>query len=169
MAVQTPLHLQRRVVVHQRHAVDRPMTGIAADALGDVNAVIEIDEIRQVVHARPYQRLPGAEAFPDGFQHRRFGPDLRMTIHARLGRRNAGKPRDFDRGVAVTAIDAQPCDMVLVTERNRLWTGYAGVGHVGRTLDLRHRPKNEAHDKNRAKNGRPRNAVSTAMKDLGHR
>jgi hypothetical protein len=45
MAAQAPFHLQTFLLVHQRHLVDRPVTGVTADALGDVNAVIEIDEI----------------------------------------------------------------------------------------------------------------------------
>src|SRR5207302_10797820 len=33
MAIQTPLHLQRCVLVGERHAIDRPVASVAADAL----------------------------------------------------------------------------------------------------------------------------------------
>src|SRR5580704_10696223 len=54
MTLQTPLHLQRSVVEHQWHPVDRAVAGVATHALVDVNAVIEVNEIREVVDPRPY-------------------------------------------------------------------------------------------------------------------
>jgi len=45
MALQAPLHLQRSVIEHQRHPIDGAVAGIAAHALVDVYAVIEINEI----------------------------------------------------------------------------------------------------------------------------
>ena len=49
MTVEAPLHVERRDTARQRHPVDRAVTGAATDALGDVNAVIEIDEAGKVV------------------------------------------------------------------------------------------------------------------------
>ena len=46
MAVEAPLHRQRRGLSHQRHALDFAVTGRAADALCDVDAMIEIDVSR---------------------------------------------------------------------------------------------------------------------------
>jgi hypothetical protein len=43
-----------------------------------------------------------------------------MAGHAGVGWRKAGVGRHLDRGVAETAIDAKPGDMVLVAERHRL-------------------------------------------------
>ena len=45
VAAEAPLHLQRFLLIHQRHRVDRAVAGVAADALGDVDAVIEINEV----------------------------------------------------------------------------------------------------------------------------
>ena len=53
MAVEAPLHLQRLFLPHQRHAIDLAVAGRAADAFVHVNAVVEVDEVGQVVHARP--------------------------------------------------------------------------------------------------------------------
>ena len=55
MTAQAPFHLQRFLLVHQRHQVHRTVTCIAADALGDVNAVIEKNEVWKLVNARPLQ------------------------------------------------------------------------------------------------------------------
>src|SRR5262249_17975228 len=53
MTFEAPLHLQRRYLIRQRHQVDSPVTGGATNAFVDVNAVIEIDEVRQIVHSSP--------------------------------------------------------------------------------------------------------------------
>src|SRR5581483_5668068 len=99
----------------------------------------------------------------------RLGPDLGVAIHARLGRRYTGETRDLHRGMAVTAVNSQTGDMVLVAERHRLGPSHAGIGHVGRALNLRYRPERKADDEDCAKNRRSRDAVRTAMKNLGHR
>src|SRR5262249_47920445 len=53
MTFEAPLHLQRRYLIRQRHQVDSSVTGRATYAFVDVNAVIEIDEVRQIVHSSP--------------------------------------------------------------------------------------------------------------------
>ena len=62
MTLQAPLHLQRRLVIHQRHAVHRAVAGVAAYAFIDMNAVIEIDEVGQIIHPGPDQRFAGLVA-----------------------------------------------------------------------------------------------------------
>ena len=57
MAVPAPLHQQGVLLPHQGHLVDAAMAGLAADALADVDAVVEIDEVWQVVDTRPLERL----------------------------------------------------------------------------------------------------------------
>ncbi len=74
MASQAPFHLQRCLLVHERHLVDGAVAGIAADAFGDVNAVIEKDEIRKLVYARPLQGLPGTITGADGLEELSVGP-----------------------------------------------------------------------------------------------
>src|SRR5438045_587934 len=53
MAVDAPLHLERVLLHHERHLIDAPMAGLAAHPLLHVDAVVEIDEVGQVVHANP--------------------------------------------------------------------------------------------------------------------
>jgi len=67
------------------------VTATAANSFVHVNAVIEVNEVRKIVHADPLQVLSGAEALADRFQHGRIGPDLRVTVHASASGRNAGK------------------------------------------------------------------------------
>src|SRR5687767_15067148 len=51
MAVQAPLHRQRRGLIHQIHAIDRAVAGRAADAFGHVDVMFEMDEVGQAMDA----------------------------------------------------------------------------------------------------------------------
>jgi len=166
MTIEAPLHLQRSVLIHQRHAVNRPVASVAADTLVDMNAVVEINVVGQLVHASPLQRFAGSETFPHGLEQSRVGPDLGMAVHAGLRRRNAGKTGILYRSVAVAAINSQASHMMLVAEGSRLRLYNAFIGYVGRALDLGHRPEDERDDEHRSKNRGPRECVRTAMKDL---
>jgi len=166
MAIQTPLHLQRGVIEHERHTVDRAMAGIAADALVDVYAVIEINEIGQIVSPRPYQRFASAKTFAHGFEQWGAQPDLRMTIHAGFSGRNSGKRGIFHRRMTVAAVDAQSANMVLVAERHGLRTGDLGVRYIRRPLQFEHCPQQHGHEEYRPVNRGARDCVGTAVKNL---
>src|SRR5438094_2370034 len=67
---QAPAHLEGLRLPGQRHPVDLPMASRAADALLDVDAVVEVDEVAQDVDPIPLQRLTALEALADRLQHR---------------------------------------------------------------------------------------------------
>ena len=90
MTFQTPLHLQRRCLVHDGLVINPAVTGGTANALLYVNAVIEIGVVRQIVHANPLEWLTSAETRAHRLQIRTFGPNLLVTIHARVRGRHAG-------------------------------------------------------------------------------
>src|SRR5215467_11368628 len=54
---EAPLHLKRVHLPYQRHLIDSAVAGRAPDALIDVNAVIEINEVGQIMHPLPDDRL----------------------------------------------------------------------------------------------------------------
>jgi len=168
MTAEAPLHLERSVLVHQRHLVDGAVAGIASHSLGDVNAVIEKDEVRKLVDARPLQRFAGPVAGAHGLEQLGIGPDLRMAVHAGLGGRNTGEARCLHGSVTVTAIDAKAGDMMLMAERHRLGLANAGVGDVRRALDRVRDPSQCGNDENCAKNSGAGQRVRAAMKDLRH-
>ena len=85
MAFETPFHLQRRRLVNNRHLIDLAVTRRTADTFIHVNTVIEVDIIREVVHANPLDRLARLKARAHRFQRGTVGPDLFMTIHANRG------------------------------------------------------------------------------------
>ena len=53
VTVEAPFHLKRRGLPDERHPIDGPVTRRASDALMNMDAVIEIDEVRQIVNAVP--------------------------------------------------------------------------------------------------------------------
>lgn len=116
MAVETPPHLERMDLPHERHEIDLAMAGRAADPFLHMDAVIEIDEIRQLVDSIPRNRHVGLEAHPDWLERRAVAPDLGMAGHAGLCGGHAGKPGGLYRGVAIPAVDAEPLDVVLMAE-----------------------------------------------------
>ena len=67
MAVQTPLHQQRRSLKNQRHLVNGAVARATTNAFVDVNAVIEINEVGKTMDLYPLDRPIGAIALADRF------------------------------------------------------------------------------------------------------
>ena len=70
-----------------------------------------------------------------------------MTGHTCLSGRHAGEGRRLDAGVAISAIDAQTGDMVIMAERDWLFDDPA---HVSGVIALRPEPP-PAHQKDEQK------------------
>ena len=96
MAIQTPFHMEGFGFPHEGHSVNPTVTGFATDAFVDVNAVVEIDEIRNIVYPRPLDRPILTKACPYGLERRTVRPHLLVTIHADLCWRNSGECGLFD-------------------------------------------------------------------------
>ncbi len=120
MAVEAEVHGERHGLDHQRHAIDAAVAGFATDAFGDVNVVAEVDVLRQPRDPMPAQGGVLGQAATDRREHRCVGPDLRVTGHAGMRRRQTGARPLGDARMAVAAVDAQCADMVFMTERDRL-------------------------------------------------
>src|SRR5262249_54266291 len=74
VAVHAPGHVEGRVLRDERHPIDPPVAGLTADALGDMDRVIEVDEVGQVVDLDPLDGAVGAEALADGLELGRLVP-----------------------------------------------------------------------------------------------
>jgi hypothetical protein len=166
MTLNAPLHLQRCVVKHQRHAVHRPVAGVAPHPFVDVNAVIKINKVGKIIHPVPQQRLPSAKTFAYRFEQRRRRPDLRMAVHAGLGWRNSSEPRGLNRSVAIAAVDTERSHVVLVAERRRLGPSYARICDIRRALEIYAGPQSKGERKDPHINRGPGNYVSAAMENL---
>src|SRR5690606_32048699 len=96
--------------------VDRTVAGGTADALPHVNLVAEVDEVGQVVDARPGQVRVVAETGAHRFEDGRVRPDLVVAVHAGLRRGNPGERRLLDRRMTVAAIDTHTAGVMRVAE-----------------------------------------------------
>lgn len=168
VAVEAPLHVERVFSPHQRHLVDRSVACRAGHAFVNVNAVIEIDEVRQIMHARPLNRLAGLRTLAHGGQNCAVCKELRVTIHADASSRNAGERRLLDARVAIAAIQADISHMMLVAERNWLFAHHAYFSGIGRTNQDQQQAKAGRSQKERAENTDPGHGVHRGMKELRH-
>ena len=91
-----------------------------------------------------------------------------MAIHAGLGRRNAGERTLFDRGVAITAVDAIVADVMFVAKRNRLAARDADLSDVRRFIDRRERCHQNDQQNGSTEDGDPGDRVRARMKNLRH-
>src|SRR5262245_7541633 len=137
MTLQTPLHLQRCRLISQRHQIDSPMTGRTSHAFVYVNAVIEIDEVGQVINTLPLDGFACAPALANRLKIRAVGPDLRMAVHTRLGWRDSSKREFLDGSMAVAAIDPVIADMMLVTELDRLLAREESLRVIRRSIEFK--------------------------------
>lgn len=133
MALETPFHQQGTGLPRERHQIDSPVARDAAHALVHVNAVIKIDEVRQIMNARPAQRAPAAITLAHRLEHGAIRPDLGVTIHASASRGNSGERAGFHGRVTITAINAEAAYMVAVAELDRLLPRDIRLGRIGRT------------------------------------
>src|SRR5206468_9032347 len=129
MTLDAPFHLERLLLPHQRHAIDRTVAGRASDPFVHVNAVVKVDEIGQIVDARPLDRSAGPEALAHRLEERTVRKDLRVTVHAGARRGNAGERRILNRRVTVAAIDAVARHVALVAELDRLFARDTSASH----------------------------------------
>jgi hypothetical protein len=168
VASQAPFHLKRVLLINRRHVVDLSVTGRAANAFGNVNAVIEVRELGQVVNAFPLDGFVVAQARAYGFQVRTVSPDLAMTIHTRLGRRHAGGSCCFDGCMAIPAIDPVVAYMMLMAELHRLLLLNISAGKIRRPGNLRVNVKRGAGQNRHPDHADPRNVVGAPAKKLCH-
>ena len=169
MAVEAPVHVESIDTPSERHLIDAAVTGGAANAFVDVDAMIEVNESRQIVHARPLNRSARAETLSYRLQRGAVGPDLRVAVHADLGGRNTGEGAIFDGCVAISAINAVVPDVVFVTERDWLLSWNSVFTDVGRAVQRRSGREGRDQKDDTAKDRQARNGVGAWMKYLGHR
>src|SRR5262245_20524692 len=141
------------------HQINTSMAGDAANALIQMDAVIEVGEIRQVVDSRPGDGLAVAVALAHRLQHWAIGPDLEVTVHAGLGRRDTSKCRSLDRGMTVSAVDAKGVNVVLVAKLHGLWARHASLRDVRRALDHQQEPEEQGDEYDGAEDAHPGNGV----------
>src|SRR5437667_836053 len=78
--------------------------------------MIEVGEVRKIVHTHPFERLAVFETVAYRFEIGTVSPDLFVAIHADRRRRHPRGIRSLNRRVAIATIDAVIAHVVLVTE-----------------------------------------------------
>jgi hypothetical protein len=169
MAFQTPFHMKGLLAGHQRHGSDLTVARFAGHTAMNVNAVIEVNEVGQVVHACPMDRTVFSKAGAHRFEHGAVGPNLRVAVHAGLCRRNSSERTLLDRRVAISAVDSDSRDMVFMTKRNRLIARDANFRQIWRAYDAAGNPSYPSNNEHSSEDADPRDGVRAPIKDLGHR
>jgi len=75
-----------------------------------------------------------------------------VAVHASLGRWNVGEGSVFNRSVTIAAVNAYAADMMLMAERNGLFTRYASLSYIAGTIYCGHNSRKRSEDENGAKN-----------------
>ena len=57
VAFEAPFHIERLSAASERHLIERAVAGGAADSFRDVDAVVEINEVGQIVDPVPFDWL----------------------------------------------------------------------------------------------------------------
>ena len=168
VAAQTPLHQERRGLKHERHLVDGAVARGTAHALVHVNAVIEINEIRQPVNPYPLDGFIRAVALANRFQVGGVGIKYRVAIHAGFRRGNAREGGSFDGGMTVAAVKSVVADVVLVAELDGLGARNVLVSRVRRPRQSQNSSESKSGQKNSRKQAESGDKIRTAMKNLSH-
>jgi hypothetical protein len=169
VAVDAPLHVHISRFPGERHLVQTSVASFAAHSLVHVDAVIEIDEVGQIIDAIPAYGLVLAQAGAHRFQHIAVFPNLLMTVHACGCGRHPCKRTHFDGVVAVTAINTDPSNVVCMAKRHGLIDWYPLVRDVWGISDRRPTPSHCRDSENAPEYRQARNRIGRSLEYLGHR
>ena len=168
MAIETPFHIQRVGFPRERHLVQLPVARDAADAMIDVDAVVEKNEVGGLIDPVPAQRLVAGKAVPDRSEDGSIFPDLRMAGHARFGGGHAGEGRFFDGRMTEAAIEAQAEDMMFMAEGHRLGERSHFPSCPRRPINGVQEPAASGNQKPDAENACSRNCIGAPAENLRH-
>jgi hypothetical protein len=168
VTIQAPLHVKRVCLPGQRHLIHPPMAGFAAYSLGNMDAVVEINVVWQIIDSVPLDRLTSAKTFSDGFEYGALIPDLTMTGHTGLRRRNIGEGGFLYGHMTVAAVDAIVAHVMFVAERDRLLDGIIDPDGKRRTKQQSQGNPTTQHEQHSSNDADFGDGVHTAMKDLRH-
>jgi hypothetical protein len=168
MTVQAPMHEQRRSLKHQRHLINFAVTRRAANALIHVNAVIEINVIREAMYAHPLDGFVGAITLADRLQVADVIEQDGMAIHAGFCGRDAGGGGGFHSRMAIATINAIIANVMFVTELNGLLARDVLVSQIGSTRQTHHGAEREGRQQSPKEDTELGDKIRAAVKNLGH-
>jgi len=168
VAIQAPLHVERRSLKHKWHLIDRTVAGRTANPLVDVDAVVEINVIGQTVDLYPFNGAIAPETLAHRFQVTHIAKKHRMAIHACFCRRNSSISRGFHARVTVPAVDAIISHMMLVAELYWLAPDNKLIRNKRRPGEQQHSGQGQIRQDYQSKHRKSCKQICTAVKNLGH-
>ena len=138
VAIQAPLHVERRSLEQERHLVDRTVARRTTDTLIDVNAVVEIHVIGQTVDLYPFNGAIRPVTLAHGLEIAHIVEKHRVAVHAGFRRGNACVSGGFHTRMTVPAVNAIICNMMLVAELYGLAPDHALVRNIRGSGDHQH-------------------------------
>src|SRR6516225_11569344 len=167
MAIQTPRHAVGLGDVHRRHAIDRAVATVTADAAVHVRRVVVINIIDRAIEPHPLDWLTAFPALLHWLQLGIVFPHLRVAVHAC---RSVGYIRlrsYFDEAVTISAIHPQLRDVNIVRKRHRLDRLISDFGVFRRGVIPRG-CRQPTSDHNHADDHLDRYPIRPAWKEIGH-
>jgi len=168
MAIEAPLHQKRVRLEHQRHLIDRAVTRRAANALADVNAVVEIRKIAEAMDLHPLDRFTGSIALAHRLQITDVIEQNRVAVHTGFRGRDAGGSGILNGSMTVAAVDAIVSHMMFVAELHRLLAENILPRKIRRARERQDSRKRQSRQENRGKQAKTGDKIRAAVKNLGH-
>ena len=168
MAIEAPLHVKCRGLGNERHLVHASVAARASNAFIDMNAVIEINKPGQIMDAVPRDGLSRPVTRADRLEHRAVNPDLGVTAHAGVCRRNPGKRTRLDRCMTVPAVNAELAGVVLMAKLDRLFSRYTYVRGVPGAFEGHNQPDPSSCQQEDHSEADQSNRIRRTRKYLGH-
>lgn len=126
MALQAPTHGMRLGLIDDFHLVHITVTALARNPAIHVSGVVEVDVVRRLMHANPFDWLTVVtrkRRIHRAMKRRKFWAislDVLVTVPARISRRHVRMTCDIDEGMAITTIQTKLVDVDLMRKGNRL-------------------------------------------------
>ena len=126
VAIKAPSHRVRLILIYHFHLVDVAVAALAGNPAVHVCGMIEIDIVRRLVDAHPFDRLPivfrvrRIHGNVERLQLRAVLLDVLVAVPASISSRHVRVPGNIRERVAVTTIKAELIDVDLVREWDRL-------------------------------------------------
>ena len=154
VAFEAPHHRELARLVGEGHLLQRPVAHVARDPPRHVDRVVEVHELRQIVHPRPHDGPPLRPTPAHRLQKRAVPPYDAVARHARLRRRNPRVRRGLHARVAVAAVQPQLAHVVPMAELHRLLPRLVHLRVQGRVA-VEREPRDQKHRHHRPQKERP--------------
>lgn len=121
MARNAIVHRPRICLLHDIHLLNIAVAGLTRNIFIDVHAVVEVRIVGHFVYPFPRHQLSFVVVLCQSNDVRFVFPCNRMTVHARIQRRNHCVPRFRRAGMAILAVNPHRSCVQFMRIRNRLF------------------------------------------------